>query len=112
MTDNAKLIVVKMIHTLVWIFLNVVIFYLLYAVIIGRIDKWIWICLGLIAIEGVVLLVFKNLCPITIVARKYSQSTRDNFDIFLPNWLARYNKQIYSGIVLVALAILAFRLAR
>lgn len=110
LTDSQKLLVIKIVHTLVWVFFNVVIFYLLYAVIVGKIDKWVWICLGLIVLEGLVLLVFKKMCPITVVARKYSDSTRDNFDIFLPNWLARYNKEIYTSIVLVSVLILVYRL--
>jgi hypothetical protein len=110
MTAEAKLILIKTIHTLVWVFFNVVIFYLLYAVIVNQIDKWVWICLSLILLEGIVLLVFKKLCPITIVARSYSQSDKANFDIYLPNWLAKYNKQIYSGIVLIAVMILIYRL--
>jgi hypothetical protein len=87
-----------------------VIFYLLYAVIINRIDKWVWICIGLIVVEGFILLVFKNICPVTILARKYSASVKENFDIYLPNWLAKYNKQVYTTIVLIALLILGYRL--
>jgi len=95
---------------LIWIFFNGVIFYLLYAVIVNQIDRWVWICLGLIALEGLVLVVFKNVCPITVIARKYSQSAQDNFDIYLPNWLAKYNKLIYSILVLIAIVILICRL--
>ena len=78
--------------------------------LVNRVDKWVWICLGFILLEGLILLVFKNVCPVTVVARKYSTSQRDNFDIYLPNWLARYNKQIYTSIVLVAVVILIYRL--
>jgi hypothetical protein len=110
MTDTQKLTLIKTIHTLIWIFFNVVIFYLLYAVIVNKIDKWVWICIGLILMEGLVLLVFKRMCPVTLVARKYSDSQKDNFDIYLPNWLARHNKLIYTIIVGIALVILVFRL--
>src|SRR5688572_20291161 len=110
MADNTKLIAIKIVHTMVWIFFNVVIFYLAYAVLINRIDKWIWICLSFILLEGFVLLVFKRVCPITIVARKYASSDKENFDIYLPNWLAKYNKEIYSTIVLIILLILSYRL--
>ncbi|MDO6388721.1 hypothetical protein Q4E40_01195 [Pontibacter sp. BT731] len=105
-----KLLLIKVVHTMVWVFYNVVIFYLLYAVLANWIDKWVWICLGLIVMEGLVLLVFKKMCPITVVARRYSDSTRDNFDIFLPNWLARYNKEIYTTIVFISVLILVYRL--
>ncbi|MDX5419598.1 MAG: hypothetical protein LPK09_10310 [Hymenobacteraceae bacterium] len=110
LNNERKLLLIKLVHTLIWVFFNVVIFYLLYAVITNRIDKWVWICLGLIALEGLVLLVFKKMCPITVVARRYSDSTRDNFDIFLPNWLARYNKEIYTTIVIISVFILIYRL--
>jgi hypothetical protein len=88
----------------------VVIFYLLYAVIINKIDQWVWICLGLIALEGITLVIFKKMCPVTLLARKYSNSQKDNFDIYLPNWLARYNKEVYSTIVGIAIIILIYRL--
>jgi len=109
MIKMTRLMLIKSIHTLVWIFFNVVIFYLFYAVVIGRIDKWVWICLGLIGLEMITLLLFKMMCPLTIMARKYSDSTKDNFDIYLPNWLARYNKLIYSSIVSIILIILFLR---
>ncbi len=106
----STLTLIKTIHTLIWLFFNVVIFYLLYAVIMGRIDQWVWICLGLIVLEGLVLLIFKKVCPVTLVARRYSDSEKANFDIYLPEWLAKYNKEIYTAIVVVALVILVWRL--
>jgi hypothetical protein len=60
--------------------------------------------------EGLALLMFKGLCPITVIARKYSTSTKDNFDIFLPNWLAKYNKLIYGVLVLIIFVMLVYRL--
>jgi len=110
MIKKSTLTLIKLLHTLVWAFFNVVIFYLFYAVVIGKIDKWVWICLGLIGLETIILLKFRMMCPLTVMARRYSNSTKDNFDIYLPNWLARHNKLIYSAIVSVILVILFFRL--
>ena len=110
MTAVAKLNIIKGIHTLIWLFFNAVIFYLYYAVITNRINKWVWMSIGLILLEGFVLLAFKNLCPVTLIARKYSGSTKDNFDIFLPNWLAKYNKLIYTTLFIIVLLILVYRL--
>ncbi len=110
MTDKTKLILVKLLHTLIWLFFNVVIFYVLYAVIANKIDKWVWICIGLIVMEAIILLIFKSMCPVTLIAQKYSDSSKANFDIYLPNWLAKYNKLIYSAIVLAAIIILLYRL--
>ena len=110
MIAKMKLNLVKTLHTAIWVFYNVVIFYLLYAVVADKIDKWLWICFGLVALEGVILLIFKNICPVTLMARKYSRSTKDNFDIFLPEWLARNNKLIYSIIMGIIILILIYRL--
>ena len=110
MTAYAKLAIVRFIHTAIWIFFNLVILYLLYAVIKNKIDVWLWIGLGLFLIEGIVLLIFKMKCPLTIIARKYSSSAKDNFDIYLPDWLAKHNKEIYSGILIIIIIILIYRL--
>lgn len=110
MKGETKLFLIKVVHTLVWIFFNLVIFYMLYAVIVDKIDKWVWICLGLVIMEGLTLLLFKFFCPLTVMARRYSDSTQDNFDIYLPNWLARYTKLIYTSILGVIVVILIYRL--
>ena len=111
-SKDKKLLLIKSLHTVIWLFFNLVIFYLLYAAIANSIDRWVFICigLGLVLVEGVVLLAFKMFCPLTVWARKYSDSTKANFDIFLPNWLAKYNKLIYTTIFLIALIIIVLRL--
>ena len=67
-----------------------------YAVIVNQIDKLVWMGVALILMEGIVLLMFKKVCPLTILARQYSASTQANFDIYLPNWVAKQNKLIYT----------------
>ena len=109
-SNNTKLVLVKLLHTAIWIFFNIVIFYLLYAVVVNKIDIWVWISLGLIGVETLILLVFKRVCPVTILAKRYSDSERANFDIYLPHWLAKYNQLIYSSIVMLAILILFYRL--
>jgi hypothetical protein len=104
------LTIIKLVHTIIWVFYNVVIFYLLHAVIVNKIDVWVWVCIGLVLLEVLVLLLFKWFCPLTVIARKYSNSVKHNFDIYLPEWLAKYNKQIYTTIFVVALLILTYRL--
>lgn len=103
------LIIIKLVHTIIWVFYNIVVFYLLYAVIVNKIDVWVWICIGLVLLEALVLVFFKWFCPLTVIARKYSNSEKHNFDIYLPEWLAKYNKEIYTTIFVAALLILAGR---
>ena len=89
MTKAGKMNIIKLIHTVIWVFFNVVIFYLYYAIFKNKIDIWVWICIGLVLLEGIILLVFKKFCPITIIARNILTRAKDNFDIFLPNWLGK-----------------------
>jgi hypothetical protein len=107
-----KLLLIKIMHTLVWLFFNVVIFYLFYAAVTNKIDVWVWIGLGLFVLEGIVLLIFRMMCPLTVMARKYTDSTKDNFDIFLPNWLAKYTKLIYTTLLIIIIIILIYQCTR
>jgi len=109
MNHSGKLFVIKVVHTLIWLFFVIVIFYILFSGISNKINSYTWIAIGLVITEGIVLILFKMFCPLTLIARKYSDSNKDNFDIFLPNWLARYNKIIFTAIYLIAVAIVLIR---
>ena len=56
---------------------------------------------AVVLIEVVILTANRMVCPLTVVARQLSDDPRDNFDIYLPQWLARHNKLIF-GILYVA----------
>ena len=98
MESKTKLTLIKILHTAIWIFFNFVIFYMLYAAIANKLDIWLWIGYGFVFLEGLTLLNFKFHCPLNLLARKYTSSTRANFDIYLPSWLAKYTKLIYTTI--------------
>jgi hypothetical protein len=99
-TIPSALRAVKIVHTLAW------------AVFAGCIvalpwvawRRWFQAAAILIAVVGVeVVVLFANgfRCPLTAVAARYTDDRRDNFDIYLPMWIARYNKQIF-GTLFVA----------
>lgn len=110
MNNQTKLILIKTTHTLIWIFFNITLFYMAYEVITNKIDALFYMGIGLIFLEFLVLLYFKMICPLTIMARKYSNSTKENFDIYLPNCLAKYNKQIYTSFFILIIIGLIYRL--
>ena len=56
--------------------------------------------------EVVVLWLNSWSCPLTAVAARYTHDRRANFDIYLPEWLARYNKQIFGSLYAVGVAYL------
>ncbi len=110
MRAETKLLGIKAVHTVVWGFFVAVIGYVLYCGIADRITWHTWAASALVVGEGVVLMLFQRHCPLTLLARRYSSSPKDNFDIFLPNWLARHNQLIFTSIYVFALLLLGYRL--
>ena len=51
--------------------------------------------IGLVLVECAVLVANRMRCPLTGLAAWYTDDRRDNFDIYLPLWLAKYNKLIF-----------------
>lgn len=107
--SQSKLVAIKIIHTVIWAFFAFMVFYTLYAGIANKVDIYAWIAIGFVLLESATLFIFKWYCPLTIVARKYSDSTKDNFDIYLPNWLAKHNKTIFTIIFVVGLVLVFIR---
>ena len=56
--------------------------------------------------EVVVLWLNRWRCPLTAVAARYTDEHKANFDIYLPEWLARYNKQIFGPLYAMGVAYL------
>lgn len=107
--DSAKaLTLVKLAHTVVWALFAGCIVALPLASLYGRHGIAAWLAL-LVAAEVVVLLLNRFRCPLTAVAARYTDDRRDNFDIYLPLWLARYNKHIFGTLYFAGLAFAAVR---
>jgi hypothetical protein len=59
---NRKLLLIKTIHTVIWVFFVLVIGYILYASIAGKLDFYLYAAIVLIVLEGIILLVFQWRC--------------------------------------------------
>jgi len=46
---------------------------------------------------------------LTAVAAQYTDDRRANFDIYLPEWLARYNKHVFGPLFVAGVAFAAVR---
>ena len=68
------------------------------------------LAIGFVLLEAAILLILGWTCPLTLWARRYSDSTADNFDIYLPEWLARHNKTIFTALFVLGLALVLARL--
>ncbi len=110
MTNRQKLILVKVLHTLVWAVMVGAIFYIIYSGWSGQISSLTYVALIVIGLEVVVLLANNWVCPMTPVARRYSNNEKHNFDIYLPEWLAKYNKEIFGTLLALGVGLVVWRM--
>jgi hypothetical protein len=97
---KAALRVVKVVHTLAWA---------LFAGCIVALPVVAWqgdfaaaaVLIAVVSFEVLVLIANRWRCPLTDVAARFTDDRHDNFDIYLPLWIARYNKEIF-GTLFVA----------
>lgn len=109
---NTKLVFIKLLHTLIWIIYVLIIIYILYAGIVNKIDIYVYIAISSVILEGIILLIFKWRCPLTIIGEKYTDSKEVGFDIYLPKWLAKNNKAIFSTIFIFELLLITYRILK
>jgi hypothetical protein len=102
----AKLRAVKVVHTAAWAFFASAI--LLIPIAAWR-DAWraTVVMMSMVTVECLVLVVNGMRCPLTQVAARYTDDRVENFDIYLPRWLARYNKQIFGPLFVLGVIVSA-----
>jgi len=103
LSNNNKLIMIKLIHTAIWSIMAIAILYILYAGVFNRVNPLVWYCISLILFEGMILLICKWKCPLTLIGYKYTDDRSIGFDIFLPAWLAKHNKTLFTVLFLTGL---------
>jgi hypothetical protein len=91
---------IKLLHTAIWAFFAGCILVLPVAGLMHRFD-WAVILTVLVLLECGVLALNKGSCPLTTWAGRFTDERGDNFDIFLPEWLARQNKAIFGMLFVV-----------
>ncbi len=88
------LVLVKLLHTVVWAFFAGCIVALPLVALAGHLRLAAWLA-GAVLVEVAILAANRWRCPLTDVAARYTDDRRDDFDIYLPLWLARNNKQVF-----------------
>ena len=102
MSQAVALHAIKAIHTLAWaVFAGCILAFPLLAWR-GRFSE-ASILVAIVCAEVLVLAVNHMRCPLTAVAARYTADRADNFDIYLPLWLARYNKQVFGALFVAGL---------
>jgi hypothetical protein len=105
-----SIVLIKSIHTGIFVFMTGALVVFLYEVIIDRITVLTWIALVLFMIEGVVLIFNGWKCPLTGYAEQLGSTHGSVTDIFLPKWFADRVFIIYGVLWAGALLLLAIRM--
>jgi hypothetical protein len=100
MTPSASLTTVKAAHTIVWALFAGCTLAVPFAAWHGAYRTAAWLA-AIVLVEVGVLALNDWRCPLTAVAARYTRDRRVNFDIYLPEWLARYNKIVFGFIYVV-----------
>jgi hypothetical protein len=105
---RAVLRAIKWAHTLVWALLAGCILAIPWVSWRGAHRAAAWLT-AVVAVELVVVVLNHGRCPLTSAAARYTEDRRDNFDIYLAEWLARYNMLVFGALYVAGVV---FALAR
>ncbi|MFO1468499.1 MAG: hypothetical protein U1F35_18995 [Steroidobacteraceae bacterium] len=97
MHEMRNLHLIKLLHTMVWAFFVACILALPIFAAAGEF-RFAFALMVVVGLEVFVLLLNGLKCPLTDVAARYTEERQDNFDIYLPLYLARYNKHIFGAL--------------
>lgn len=100
---------IKLVHTVVWVFFVLCI--LAIPLFTARSQLSVAaLFAAIVGVEVAVLAVNRMRCPLTGIAARYTDDRRANFDIYLPEGLARHNKSIFGTLYAAALLFLLLRI--
>lgn len=109
MGNAGRLAAVRAVHTAIYLVMAAATFAVVYGGVTGREGAWLWVALGLLAIESAVYLANGFACPLSALARRYGASTGYVFDTFLPERATRYTFRFFGTMMAIGLALLAMR---
>jgi hypothetical protein len=101
-SSAATLRAIKIVHTVAWVFFAG-------SILVIPVFAWrdqfrgVGVLAMIVIIEVAILVANGWRCPLTDVAARYTDDRHDNFDIYLPLWLARYNKLIFGWLFTASL---------
>jgi len=102
----------KTVHTVIWIVMSAANLTAFYLAFVGRFNRWFFLSVTLLAGEIVIIAVNSWHCPLTDVMAKYTPDRKANFDIYLPEWLARNDIRGFSFLIaLEVMIVLVHRFA-
>ncbi|MRR56180.1 MAG: hypothetical protein EG822_17050 [Deltaproteobacteria bacterium] len=108
MKPSSALRTIKLIHTVIWALFAGCILAIPFS---SHAANFLLSCvlIGVVTFEVVLIAVNRGSCPLTDVAARFTEDRTDNFDIYLPVWIARYNKAIFGTLFLLGVLYTLFQ---
>ncbi len=98
---TSAIVAMKALHTLVYLIESLCVFYVLYSAAINRVNRWTSAAIGVITLEGMVLLFNNMQCPLRQATERLGAARGSVTDLFLPRWLADRIFQIYTPLFIL-----------
>jgi hypothetical protein len=106
MNPAVRLRVIKLLHTAIWAFLAAWVFLVPAQAWRGN-HSVAMVLIVIVALKVAILAFNSGHCPLTGIKVRYTSDRRDNFDIYLPEWLASRTMIIFGPLFLIGLIIAA-----
>ena len=100
------LVGLKLLHTLIWAFFVLSILAVPVLGALGKLKLATCLAAGVLG-ECIILALNHWRCPVSSVADRLTSDRAPNYDIYLPEWLARWNKEIFGTLFVLGLLLLA-----
>jgi hypothetical protein len=104
------LVLIKVLHTVIWVIMVAGILYIVYCGIYDVIGTPLYLAIGLLVLEIITLAINNWSCPLTLVAKNYQPNWKPGDDIYLPKWLAINNKLIFGVLLSIGLALVFYQM--
>ena len=98
---------IKSIHTTIFILMSFCVIYIFYCGITETYNWILFLAIGFILIEGLVLILNNWQCPLTNLAKKYGDEKGRVTDMFFPQWFVPHVFQTYTALFVIGLVLLA-----
>lgn len=105
--DRNKLFIIKLTHTVIFLFMSACVVYILYAGITRTYDWYLLAAISLVLIEGMVLIINHWQCPLTELARKYGDTRGSATDMFYPKWFVPHVFRFSTALFVIGLLVLS-----
>ena len=112
MSHSHMLLLIRTVHTIIYIILAVSVVFLLVAALLGYFVPLLLVAVILISIEVIVFVASGMKCPLTDLAKKYGAEKGYAFDTFLPEAFTKYTFRFFGVLLLLGLILLALRMIR